>query len=91
LENEESGDRKGKHKVPPTYARALPIHAKNGREWGPEYARSLYGRRDDGGFGWAGGIADIGKARASTTEVAEEHGGKFEQPRAAVPHEYRLG
>ena len=25
----------------------------------PECARSLYGRRDDGGFGWDGGIAEI--------------------------------
>jgi hypothetical protein len=46
-----SGDlviRKGKHKVPPPYVRALPIHAKNGRDRVPEGGgRPLYGRRDD--------------------------------------------
>jgi hypothetical protein len=26
---------KSKHKVPPSYSRALPIHAKGGRERGP--------------------------------------------------------
>jgi hypothetical protein len=36
-----------KHKIPPPYSRALPIHAKNRREWGPESARSLNGCRDD--------------------------------------------
>ena len=30
-----------KHKVPPAYSRALPIHANSGREWEPENARSL--------------------------------------------------
>jgi len=31
-----------KHKVPQVYSRAeLPIHAKSGREWGPECARSF--------------------------------------------------
>jgi hypothetical protein len=40
--------RKGKHKIPPPCVRALPIHAKNGRDWVPEEgARPLYGRRDD--------------------------------------------
>jgi hypothetical protein len=52
-----------KHKVPPAYSHPnprktgaarglrsradLPIRAKTGREWGPDSARSLYGRRDD--------------------------------------------
>jgi len=27
------------HKVPRAGSRALPIHAKSGREWGPENAR----------------------------------------------------
>jgi hypothetical protein len=36
-----------KHKVPPSYSHALPIHAKNGRERGPENAGSLNGRGDD--------------------------------------------
>jgi hypothetical protein len=30
-----------KHKVPLSYSHALPIHAKSGRESGPESARSL--------------------------------------------------
>ena len=46
-----SGDlviRKGKHKIPPPCVRALPIHAKNGRDRVPEEgAWPLYGRRDD--------------------------------------------
>jgi hypothetical protein len=60
-----SGCGKGKHKIPPTYARA------------EECARSLYGRRDDDGFDgirsgkWTGGagiaeiadIADIEKGK----------------------------
>jgi hypothetical protein len=37
-----------KHKVPPTYSHALPINAQSGREWEPENACSLDGRRDDG-------------------------------------------
>ena len=28
-------------------SRALPIHAKTGREWEPDCARSLHGPRDD--------------------------------------------
>jgi len=37
--------------VPPAYSRALPIHAKTGREWEPDNARSLNGRRDEEMFG----------------------------------------
>lgn len=48
-----------KHKVPPTYSRALPIHANTGREWGPDSARSLNGRRDDDTFS---GCADDGRS-----------------------------
>jgi len=36
-----------KRKVLPAYSRALPIHAKSGRERGPECALSLNGRQDD--------------------------------------------
>jgi len=37
-----------KHKVPPLYSRAdLPIHAKTGREWGPDLRALAYERRDD--------------------------------------------
>jgi hypothetical protein len=38
---------KEKQKVPHSYSRALPIHAKNGREWEPENARFANGVRDD--------------------------------------------
>ena len=48
-------DRKVKHKVPPTYARA------------EDCARSLYGRRDDGGLDGIGGIADIGEGKSDET------------------------
>jgi hypothetical protein len=37
-----------KHKVPRAYSRAdLPIHAKSGRERGPDSGRSPNGPRDD--------------------------------------------
>jgi len=36
-----------KRKVLPAYSHALPIHAKSGRERGPESACSLNGRQDD--------------------------------------------
>jgi hypothetical protein len=36
-----------KHKVLRSYSQALPIHAKTGREWGPENAYSFYGSQDD--------------------------------------------
>src|SRR6478736_3551591 len=37
-----------KHKVPQGYSPAdLPIHAKSGREWGPENAGLAYAFRDD--------------------------------------------
>jgi hypothetical protein len=38
---------KGKQKVPHSYSRALPIHAKSGREREPENARFANGVRDD--------------------------------------------
>ena len=47
-ESARSGGGKGKHKIPPTYARA------------EEYARSLYGRRDDDGLDGTGGIEIAG-------------------------------
>jgi len=38
----------GKHKVSQGYSPAdLPIHAKSGREWGPENAGLAYALRDD--------------------------------------------
>jgi hypothetical protein len=38
----------GKHKVSQGYSPAdLPIHAKSGREWGPENAGLAYVLRDD--------------------------------------------
>ena len=38
----------GKHKVSQGYSPAdLPIHAKSGREWGPENAGLAYAFRDD--------------------------------------------
>jgi hypothetical protein len=48
MKSEDLVIRKGKHKVPPPYVRALPIHAKNGRDRVPEGGgRPLYGRWDD--------------------------------------------
>jgi len=38
---------KNKQKVPHSYSRALPIHAKSGREREPENARFANGVRDD--------------------------------------------
>src|SRR5690349_24713483 len=49
----------GKHKVSQGYSHAdLPIHAKSGREWGPENAGLAYAFRDD----------DIMKAGKSQTD-----------------------
>jgi|GEM_PF-5521537 hypothetical protein len=36
-----------KHKIPRVGLRALPIHAKSGREWGPKIARFAPTARDD--------------------------------------------
>ena len=42
-----NADGRKERKVLPAYSRALPIHAKSGRERGPECALSLNGRQDD--------------------------------------------
>jgi hypothetical protein len=58
-------DRKGKHKIPPTYVRA---------EGG---ARPLYGRRDDGVWdGMAGSPPShgIGKAKPLSTPASQNRG-----------------
>src|SRR6185312_5651222 len=73
------------HKVPPPYfhpvhatsacsgapvSRALPIHAKPGREWEPEYARSLNGRRDDVALVGVDRVGEVGIVESGSATLA---------------------